>query len=1336
MKRSARASIWLTALVVGWITPASAIEITYQSHHLDRFRLEPTEPVVIRFDRAIDRASITADSIRIQRTDRTGVVSVAGTTTLASSATAGDTLLFTPAGGELAFGRRHRILVASTLHGADGSPLDGRLPRGDEFVPNKPSNLSEELLEVSSALIGYDVASPEQTDPNDPLQIPGISTTEAWKRSIGRPDVLIAVLDDGIESYGSRSLRESLFLNRGELPRPAGANDYDANHDGRFNADDYAADPRVGDRDHDGHRDAEDLMNAFSDGVDDDGNGLLDDVSGWDFFRNRPRAIGVREFPEGTHGQGRAEEAVGAPGDTGAVPGGCPDCSLLMVRVSDTILVEGNIFAAGLRYATAMGARVVLAAVGGVDNPRALAEAVQAANDAGILLVVASGDELSFHHNYPAALPGTYQVKSIFPFPFGAPHYVETYCTNWGAHLDTAVSSSNCSSESTGNAVGLFGAILSRARDLGIELSGGELRQILNGTADDIASSCISLTGSACQPGFDAHFGYGRPNGRRAMDVLGDPTRSLAARIPPTVEIRSPDWFDIVDPRAQPVLDVRGTIAARGRPFDFVLEAATGVEPREEQFRTVASGSGRDAFDASFGGVDLVALFGGAPPTGAVARPDDPTLTLRVRVTAGDGTTGEIRRAIGVHTDPDLVASFPKRLGSSGESSALLVDLGASNAGRLDVVLATSDGEIHAFRHDEASGEWNEAPGFPVALPAAIDGGITDGAIASAAYGDLYGDGTGYAIVVATVGGSIYAIHPRGTAHVDAAGRPAPFLPGFPVTTLAADRSTPRAFAHGPAFIATPTLADLDGDGALEIVAASFDQRLYAFHARDGDGDGRADTVDGFPVLLRSEAGRVPASLVCLDRGQPAIEASILTSPVAVTLEPGSTNPELSQHPSIVAATTELCDDDGDGEPDTGRYYAVWHDGTAHPGGPFVSGWPIATPTTSLGATIPLPPLTTGGDFGPAAAIVDGEMLVYGGNFFGFPFLVRTRSGATSIELLLSGDGDLASGGGATIARFEPGANAPTLLVPTTTILDQGPGLQALDHNIVGWRTNPPHSRVIRAPMDDIQFLSNPAVADVSGDGQPEVIGGSGGYLLRAYDATLALAPGWPRYTQGWIVASPSVGDVDGDGRLEVVVPTREGNLFAWHTAGAACRADGAWQPEWWTYHHDEHRSGVYGHDALAPARVRDLRKSTADGVSIELTWTAPGGDGACGRAARYDVRYATDAAVDLSDPLTFVAAPKVANPPSPATAGTEERLRFVPPANALSYALRAVDDHGLIGLPAVANDAAPPRPTRHAGGCAVGQDDQPSAWAPLVGFVLMARALRRRGSRASSQTG
>jgi hypothetical protein len=106
---------------------------------------------------------------------------------------------------------------------------------------------------------------------------------------------------------------------------------------------------------------------------------------------------------------------------------------------------------------------------------------------------------------------------------------------------------------------------------------------------------------------------------------------------------------------------------------------------------------------------------------------------------------------------------------------------------------------------------------------------------------------------------------------------------------------------------------------------------------------------------------------------------------------------------------------------------------------------------------------------------------------------------------------------------------------------------------------------------EDVQFLISPSVADVSGDGKPEVIMGSGGYLMHAWDVTGQEAEGWPKFTGGWTLASPSVGDIDGDGYLDVVVTTREGYLFAWSTRGPA---DG--RVHWRGVHHDSHNTGNY----------------------------------------------------------------------------------------------------------------------------------------------------------------
>jgi ABC-type transport system involved in cytochrome bd biosynthesis fused ATPase/permease subunit len=44
--------------------------------------------------------------------------------------------------------------------------------------------------------------------------------TGAWKYSLGRPEVIVAVVDDGILDYEDPEIRRAFFLNAGELPLP------------------------------------------------------------------------------------------------------------------------------------------------------------------------------------------------------------------------------------------------------------------------------------------------------------------------------------------------------------------------------------------------------------------------------------------------------------------------------------------------------------------------------------------------------------------------------------------------------------------------------------------------------------------------------------------------------------------------------------------------------------------------------------------------------------------------------------------------------------------------------------------------------------------------------------------------------------------------------------------------------------------------------------------------------------------------------------------------------------------------------------------------------------
>jgi M6 family metalloprotease-like protein len=59
-------------------------------------------------------------------------------------------------------------------------------------------------------------------------------------------------------------------------------------------------------------------------------------------------------------------------------------------------------------------------------------------------------------------------------------------------------------------------------------------------------------------------------------------------------------------------------------------------------------------------------------------------------------------------------------------------------------------------------------------------------------------------------------------------------------------------------FFGTPSLGDLNGDDTLEVVAATVDGRVFAWHPYDRDGDGRADIVSGFPVELGDRVSMIP----------------------------------------------------------------------------------------------------------------------------------------------------------------------------------------------------------------------------------------------------------------------------------------------------------------------------------------------------------------------------------------------------------------------------------------------------------------------------------------------
>src|SRR5689334_22200931 len=189
-----------------------------------------------------------------------------------------------------------------------------------------------------------------------------IHAPEAWARTTGSPDVKVAVVDSGI-NFEAPDLAPNIWRNPGESGGGRETN-----------------------------------------GVDDDGDGYVDDWRGWDFVQqdNLP----ADNFGHGTHVAG----TIAARGDDGTgIAGVAWRASLIPVRVLDNrdVGVCSDI-AAGVAYAVRAGARIANLSVGSGAPCRAERDVIDAAPDT-LFVVAAMNDGLDVDAtpSYPCAYPET-----------------------------------------------------------------------------------------------------------------------------------------------------------------------------------------------------------------------------------------------------------------------------------------------------------------------------------------------------------------------------------------------------------------------------------------------------------------------------------------------------------------------------------------------------------------------------------------------------------------------------------------------------------------------------------------------------------------------------------------------------------------------------------------------------------------------------------------------------------------------------------------------------------------------------------------------------------------
>src|SRR3954447_24287093 len=312
----------------------------------------------------------------------------------------------------------------------------------------------------------------------------------AWQVTTGRPDVTIAVLDSGIkwnDQGAMTDLRFKVRLNKGELPAPENshsalvsgadcstftASGYDINDDGVFNLLDYACDARVASQGlgnplrhgPDGYLTPEDLILAFSDGSDADGNGYTDDIAGWDFVDDKNDPFDDVQYG---HGTGEARDS-NAEADNGGDVGTCPNCTVLPLRVGESFVADANRFAEAVLYATDNRVSVVQEALGTLNAPRFARQAIDYAYDHGVTVIASAADEAAEHHNQPGAVSHTIVVNSVTQYDDTFTSSPRSYlqfngCTNFSTRVTVAVASTSCSSDATGKGAGVAGLVYSAA---------------------------------------------------------------------------------------------------------------------------------------------------------------------------------------------------------------------------------------------------------------------------------------------------------------------------------------------------------------------------------------------------------------------------------------------------------------------------------------------------------------------------------------------------------------------------------------------------------------------------------------------------------------------------------------------------------------------------------------------------------------------------------------------------------------------------------------------------------------------------------------------------------
>jgi subtilisin family serine protease len=295
----------------------------------------------------------------------------------------------------------------------------------------------------------------------------------AWEISAGNPAIVVGVLDSGT-AVGHQDLAGNVWHNPGETP---------------------------------------------GNGIDDDGNGFIDDWEGWDFGNNNNN-VNSSNF-HGTHVTGIVNavggNGLGVVGLAGGI--GAPGVRAMAVAVGESGPVSG-ILDDSIIYAVDNGAHVITMSLS-VGSSTAINNALGYAYLQNDVFIDCAAGNNGASVAYPANRPEVMAVASTT-------HDDErSSFSNPGPELEVAAPGSNIlstqlnntygSSSGTSFAAPYVAALAALIRGVNPGLPAADVRQLIIDTADDVEA-----------PGFDTETGWGRINAHTALSQAGSSAGTVA----------------------------------------------------------------------------------------------------------------------------------------------------------------------------------------------------------------------------------------------------------------------------------------------------------------------------------------------------------------------------------------------------------------------------------------------------------------------------------------------------------------------------------------------------------------------------------------------------------------------------------------------------------------------------------------------------------------------------------------------------------------------------------------------------------------------------------------